>query len=187
MVVGLGNPGPEYVWSRHNAGWLVVDSFVRRIGLEEPRMKFGGAFWPASDVDGARVALLKPFTYMNLSGKSVVMASKYYGIPPGDILVVLDEAALPFGSVRYRVSGSAGGQKGLMSVLAELGTLDVPRMRVGVGAPPPRVDLTDWVLGKFPGEQRKIWPEIEDLAWDGLIKWLRGTSGDGFTLRAGGD
>ncbi|MDR1885163.1 MAG: aminoacyl-tRNA hydrolase [Synergistaceae bacterium] len=183
MVVGLGNPGPEYAWSRHNAGWLVIDSFIRRIGLGEPRMKFGGAFWLDSAPDGQRIALLKPFTYMNLSGKSVIEAARYYGIAPDEILVVFDDVAIPFGKLRYRDKGSAGGQKGMASILGALGTLEVPRIRIGVGAPGPRMEMPDWVLGRFPSEQRKLWPEIEDLAWESLGRWMRGDAGEGFTVQ----
>ncbi|MDR3331429.1 MAG: aminoacyl-tRNA hydrolase [Synergistaceae bacterium] len=186
LVVGLGNPGPEYVWSRHNSGWLVIDSFVKRIGQGEPRMKFGGAFWLAAPLEGESVAFLKPFTYMNLSGKSVMEAVRYHDVAPGDVFVVFDDAALPFGRLRYRATGSAGGQKGMISILGALGTLDVPRMRVGVGSPDSRIDMRDWVLGKFPKEQRAKWPEIEELAWDGLLRWLGGSAGDGFTVRVSG-
>ena len=87
LVVGLGNPGLEYVWSRHNAGWLALDSCIKRTGLAEPRMKYGGAFWPASPLSGERVAFLKPFTYMNLSGRSVLEAVRYFDIAPFDVFV----------------------------------------------------------------------------------------------------
>ncbi|MDR3321589.1 MAG: aminoacyl-tRNA hydrolase [Synergistaceae bacterium] len=183
LVVGLGNPGPEYAWSRHNAGWLLVDFFVARVNPTEPRMNFGGAFWPASIQGGERVAFLKPFTYMNLSGKSVAEAAAYFSVAPADILIVLDDAAIPFGSLRYRASGSAGGQKGLVSIIASLGTLDVPRFRVGIGSPDSRVDMKDWVLGKFPKTQRDEWRLIEALAWGGFERWISGSAGDGFTVR----
>lgn len=184
LVVGLGNPGPEYAWSRHNAGWLMLDSYVRRIGLGEPRMQFGGAFWPASIIEGERVAFLKPFTYMNLSGKSVSQAAGYFDILPSDVLVVFDDVALPFGSVRYRESGSAGGQKGMISIIASLDTMDIPRLRIGVDSPDGRMDVKDWVLGNFPNVQREQLPKVEDLAWDGFKRWLGGSAGPGFTLRA---
>lgn len=183
LVVGLGNPGPEYAWSRHNAGWLLLDYYVRRIGMPEPRMKFSGAFWPAEIVAGERVALLKPFTYMNLSGKSVIEAARYFDIPPEDILVVFDDAALPFGKLRYRSKGSAGGQKGMISIIAALDTLDIPRLRAGIGGSAPQVEMKDWVLGKFPKSQRDRWPELEEIAWGALLKWLGGDAGEGFTLQ----
>jgi PTH1 family peptidyl-tRNA hydrolase len=183
LVVGLGNPGPEYAWSRHNAGWLLIDSFVSKAGLQEPRMKFSGAFWPGVRIEGEPAAFLKPFTYMNLSGKSVLEASRYYDVPPSEILVLFDDTALPFGKLRYRASGSAGGQKGMMSILGGLGTLDVPRLRAGVDGPDAGVGMKDWVLGKFTKDQRELWPQVESLAWDGLLKWLSGAAGDGFTVQ----
>ncbi|MDR1136797.1 MAG: aminoacyl-tRNA hydrolase [Synergistaceae bacterium] len=185
-MAGLGNPGPEYVWSRHNAGWLAIDSFTERKRLGEPRMKFSGAFWPASPIEGENVAFLKPFTYMNLSGKSVAEAARYYDIAPSDVLIIFDDAAIPFGSLRYRPSGSAGGHKGMISVIALLGTLDIPRLRLGIGAPPSHIQMKDWALGKLPKDQRDAWPDVETSAWEALSKWLGGASADGFTLKIAG-
>ncbi|MDR0616800.1 MAG: aminoacyl-tRNA hydrolase [Synergistaceae bacterium] len=183
LVVGLGNPGPEYAWSRHNAGWLLIDSFITRANLREPRMQFSGAFWSSSRVSGENVAFLKPFTYMNLSGKSVVEAARYFDISPSDVLVLFDDAALPFGKLRYRASGSAGGQKGMISILGGLGTLDVPRLRAGIGGPDAGIDMKGWVLGRFTNSQRDSWPLLEDLAWESFLKWLAGGAGDGFTVQ----
>lgn len=149
-------------------------------------MKFDGAFWRAAQIEGERVAFLKPFTYMNLSGKSVAEASRYHDIEPSDILIILDDAALPFGKLRYRSSGSAGGQKGLMSVIAALGTLDIPRLRAGVDSPGNGAGIKDWVLGKFPKPQMDVWPQLEELAWNSFIKWITGCAGDGFTVRIEG-
>lgn len=182
LVVGLGNPGLEYVWSRHNAGWLALDSCIKRTGLAEPRMKYGGAFWPASPLSGERVAFLKPFTYMNLSGRSVLEAVRYFDIAPFDVFVIFDDVALPFGKLRFRASGSAGGQKGMISILGALGTLDVPRLRIGIGAPAPQVEMADWVLGRFTNEQRGRWHLVEDKVWEALGLWLSGEAGSGFTL-----
>jgi PTH1 family peptidyl-tRNA hydrolase len=186
LVVGLGNPGLEYVWSRHNAGWLAIDSFTERIGLKEPRMKYGGAFWPASPVEGTSVAFLKPFTYMNLSGSSVIEVVRYHDIEPEDVCVVFDDVAIPFGRLRYRPTGSAGGHRGMISILGTMGTLDVPRLRIGVGAPPRVMEMKDWVLGRFPKEQRDAWPDVNAVAWDALLRWLGGTAGQGFTIQADG-
>lgn len=183
LVAGLGNPGPEYAWSRHNAGWLVLDSYITKLSLGEPRLQFSGAFWPASIVEGERVAFLKPHTYMNLSGNSVGAAAKYFDVEPQDILIIFDDVSIPFGTLRMRDGGSAGGQNGMKSIIAALDTLDVPRLRVGVGGPQPQVDMKDWVLGKFTRDQRDQWRAIEDLAWDALKKWLSGDAGEGFTLR----
>jgi PTH1 family peptidyl-tRNA hydrolase len=146
-------------------------------------MKFGGAFWSASDFYGESVAFLKPHTYMNLSGKSVAEASRYFDIAPEDIFVVFDDTAIPFGTLRFRIAGSAGGHKGMISIITSLDTLDIPRLRVGVSSPPQVVNMSDWVLGKMPKDQRGIWPDIEAAAWDSLSKWIKGVSGQGFTLR----
>ena len=185
LVVGLGNPGPEYLWSRHNAGWLIIDSYTSMKNLGEPRMKFGGAFWVASQFEGASVAFLKPYTYMNLSGKSASEAARYYDIAPEDVLVVFDDVAIPFGTLRYRASGSAGGHKGMISIIAAFDTLDVPRLRIGVGSPPAEMAMRDWVLGRLSKGQRAAWHEIESAARDALSKWLAGAS-DGFTLKIAG-
>lgn len=183
LVVGLGNPGPEYAWSRHNAGWLVLDSYTERLRLGSPRTKFGGAFWPPSPVEGDSVAFLKPFTYMNLSGKSVIEAARYHDVEPESVCVVFDDAAIPFGKLRFRASGSAGGHKGMISVISALDTLDVPRIRIGVGAPPEVMEMKDWVLGRFPKEQRDLWPEVESSAWDLLVSWLGGRQSQGVTVQ----
>lgn len=173
LIVGLGNPGVEYAWTRHNAGWLMIDSFVGRLGLGEPQMKFKGAFWGPVLYDYEKISLLKPYTYMNLSGLSVLEAVRYQNLGPSDVLVIFDDAALPFGRVRMRERGSAGGQKGMMSILGALQTLDVPRLRIGVGLPEGSVDMSDWVLGRIPTQQRDKWHKLEDIAWEALDLWLK--------------
>lgn len=173
LIVGLGNPGEQYAWTRHNVGWLILDSIVGRLGLGEPRMKFRGAFWGPLTVEGERLALLKPFTYMNLSGLSVLETVKYQNIEPENVLVIFDDAALPFGRLRMREKGSAGGQKGMISILGALDTLAVPRLRIGIGAPAQGTEMSDWVLGGIPKEQRKKLEQISDAVWDGLTLWLK--------------
>ena len=173
LIVGLGNPGVEYAWTRHNAVWLILDSFVSRLGLSEPRMKFKGAFWGPVLHNGEKISLLKPYTYMNLSGLAVAEAVRYQNIEPSGILVIYDDAALPFGRVRIREKGSAGGQKGMMSILGALGTLDVPRLRIGVGEPQGSANMADWVLGRIPSGQKGLWPKLEDVAWEALNIWLK--------------
>ena len=173
LIVGLGNPGVEYAWTRHNAGWLIIDSFVSRLGLSEPQAKFKGAFWGPVLHNGEKISLLKPYTYMNLSGLSVAEAVRYQNIEPSEVLVVFDDAALPFGRVRIRDKGSAGGQKGMMSILGALGTLEVPRLRIGVGEPQGPVNMADWVLGRIPHSQKELWCKLEDIAWEALNIWLK--------------
>jgi PTH1 family peptidyl-tRNA hydrolase len=148
-------------------------------------MKFGGAFWPASQIEGESVAFLKPYTYMNLSGGSASEAARYYDIAPEEVLVVFDDVAMPFGTLRYRASGSAGGHNGMISIIVAFDTLDVPRLRIGVGGPPAEVPMRNWVLGKMSKDQRGAWSEVESAAHDALRKWLAGAP-DGFTLKITG-
>ena len=173
LIVGLGNPGVEYAWTRHNAGWLMIDTFVSRLGLSEPQAKFKGAFWGPILHNGERNSLLKPYTYMNLSGLSVAEAVRYQNIEPSEVLVIYDDAALPFGRVRIREKGSAGGQKGMMSILGALKTLEVPRLRIGVGEPQGPINMADWVLGRIPPGQKELWCKLEDVAWEALNIWLK--------------
>ena len=174
LIVGLGNPGPEYTWTRHNAGWLIIDSFVSRLSLAEPQMKFKGAFWGSVLCENSKVSFLKPYTFMNLSGLAVLEAVKYQNVELEDILVIYDDAALPFGTLRMRADGSAGGQKGMMSILGALQSLNVPRLRIGMGAPINDMDMADWVLGKIPVRDRKTWTKVEDAAWSALKLWISG-------------
>lgn len=173
LIVGLGNPGEEYAWTRHNAGWLTIDSFVNRLALREPQMKFRGAFWGPVFIEGERVSLLKPYTYMNLSGISVLEAVRYQNVEPQDVLVIFDDVALPFGRVRMREKGSAGGQNGMKSIIGALGTLEIPRLRIGMGSPDGCMDMKDWVLGRIPSRQKDGWNDIEDMAWEAVNIWLR--------------
>jgi peptidyl-tRNA hydrolase, PTH1 family len=155
LIVGLGNPGSEYRDTRHNVGFKVVDELQRRYGLE-------WAMAP-SQVPDAFVAkrygadpllLAKPLTYMNRSGEAVGALARYYGIAPEDLLIVVDEVALPFGRLRARARGSAGGHNGLKSVIQGLGTTEFPRLRLGVGRGDDRRDLADHVLSKFGADER---------------------------------
>jgi PTH1 family peptidyl-tRNA hydrolase len=172
LVVGLGNPGPEYAFTRHNAGWIVLDAAIARWGLGAPRVRFRGAFWDFTPIRGVRTAFLKPLTYMNLSGLSVREAVSYFRIEPSDLLVLFDDAALPFGRLRLRGKGSAGGQKGMVSILGALGTLEVPRLRIGVGAPPGGTDLADWVLRSLSKERRIELDRVCERAFDAIEGWL---------------
>lgn len=182
LIVGLGNPGPEYVWSRHNAGWLALDHIAGKIGLGEPRMQFTGAFWSSCTISGEKCAMIKPLTYMNDSGRSVAEAVRYFDILPEDMIIIFDDVAIPFGRLRFRDRGSAGGQKGMKSIIGRLGTDEIPRIRIGVGSPDPHIDMKDWVLGKFTKEQRDVWPDVAELAWSAVSKWIRGDGGRGFTI-----
>ncbi len=164
LIAGLGNPGAEYALTRHNVGWDVVDRLSARLDAGQPSVKFGGDFWGPLNVGGERCFLLKPHTYMNESGVAVGSLARFYKISPADTLIVVDDINLPVGRMRFRVKGSAGGHNGLKSVIAHLGTLDFPRLRIGVGACPANYDLAGWVLGRFPVSDRDVVDEAIDRA-----------------------
>ena len=164
LVVGLGNPGREYAGTRHNIGFQVIDRLANRLGLTLAEGEFDRLAKSKFDglaMDGTlqtaggseKVLLLKPLTYMNLSGKSVQAAMAFYQLPPKDILVVLDDLALPCGKIRLRANGSSGGHNGLKDIERALGTNEYPRLRLGIDAPPPRVPGRDYVLGRFSDVQ----------------------------------
>ena len=158
LVVFLGNPGPRYAATRHNAGFMTADALAKAEGVRIDRARFQ-ALTGLCTIAGQRVLLMKPQTYMNLSGEAAAQAARFYKIPPERVLVVSDEVSLPIGKLRVRSKGSAGGHNGLRSVIACLGTEDFPRIRLGVGAPPhPDYDMADWVLSTFQNR------DAEDIA-----------------------
>lgn len=159
LVAGLGNPGSRYDRTRHNIGWRALDALGPEPGFREEG-RFEGA---VARIGGAW--LLKPTTFMNLSGVAVRAMADFYKIPHERVLVVLDDTALPFGRLRIRPGGSAGSHNGLESVLTHFATEAVPRLRIGVGAPPPPVSLHDHVLGRFtPPEEEALGPVLERAA-----------------------
>lgn len=184
LIVGLGNPGRQYVATRHNIGWEVVDALAARLGwIATPaeferlaRSKFEGltldgtAALPSAGSE--KLLLLKPTTYMNLSGRSVQAAMAFYQLAPPDVMVVVDELALPCGTIRIRSGGSPGGHNGLRDVERALGTSDYPRLRVGIDPPPERVPGRDYVLGRFSEEQRRKIDSVIDRAASALITWM---------------
>ncbi len=152
LAVFLGNPGPRYEGTRHNAGFMTADALAKDKGLRIDRARFR-ALTAVCELGGEKVLLMKPQTYMNLSGEAVQQAVRFYKIPPEHVLVVSDEVSLPIGKLRVRQKGSAGGHNGLKSIIACLGTEDFPRIRLGVGAPPhPDYDMADWVLASFKNQ-----------------------------------
>ena len=164
LVVGLGNPGSKYWNTRHNVGYAALDALAQSLGVQVDRVKFQGLTAQAS-LEGRKLILLKPTTYMNLSGQSVQAAAKFYKIPPERIVILSDDISLEPGRLRVRKSGSAGGHNGLKSIIASLGSQDFPRVKIGVGAKPhPDYDLADWVLGVFPLDQRKAMEETYQRA-----------------------
>ncbi len=155
LLVCLGNYGREYENTRHNIGFLAADRLIDRDGLRCNRLRFR-ALTELIDFGGARVLLMKPQTYMNLSGEAAGEAARFYKIPPERVLVISDDVSLPLGKVRVRPGGSAGGHNGLKNIIAHLGTDRFPRVKVGVGAPPnPEYDMADWVTGGFSADERK--------------------------------
>ena len=159
LLVFLGNPGPRYDHTRHNAGFLVCDALAQRLGVSVRRARFR-ALTAAAEIGGQKVLLMKPQTYMNLSGEAVQQAARFYKVPADHVLVVSDEISLPLGRLRVRPKGSAGGHNGLKNIIARLGTEEFPRIRIGVGAPPhPDYDMAEWVLGVPRNEDAVVYDE----------------------------
>ena len=155
LVVGLGNPGKDYERTRHNAGFRAVDLLAEQLGCKIDKGKFQGLYGQAL-YKGTKVMLLKPQTYMNLSGRSVLQLSAYFSIPPQRIIVLFDDISLPPGRLRIRADGSAGGHNGIKSIIAELGSQDFPRVKIGVGGKAhPEQDLADHVLSTFSSLEEK--------------------------------
>ena len=165
LVAGLGNPGKKYEGTRHNAGFDALDFLAERWNAPTPRVKFEGLL-AQTTVNGQKVILLKPQTFMNLSGRSIGAAADFYKIDPAHVIVLCDDVTQSPGKVRIRPSGSAGGHNGLKDIIARLGSQEFPRVRLGVGEKPnPEYDLADWVLGRISGEDRKAFESrLEDVA-----------------------
>lgn len=164
LVVGLGNPGAKYESTRHNMGFLVADKLAQNEKLKFNKLRFK-AWTAAWEVGGEKVLLMKPQTYMNLSGEAVGQAARFYKIPADHVLVISDDIALPAGKLRIRAGGSAGGHNGLKNIIQHLGTDRFPRIKVGVGSPQQAEhDIADWVTGKPMGEDQKVIIEALDKA-----------------------
>ena len=155
LIVGLGNPGKEYERSRHNCGFRALDILAKDLGCSVDRGKFQGLYGQTV-YRGKKLYLLKPMTYMNLSGRSVLQLSAYFSIPPQRIIVLFDDISLEPGRLRVRADGSAGGHNGIKSIIQELGSQSFTRVKIGVGAKPhPDYDLADWVLSSFSAQEEK--------------------------------
>lgn len=155
LIVGLGNPGKEYAQTRHNCGWMAIDRIAEKLSCKIDKGKFQGLYGQAT-FNGSKIFLLKPQTYMNASGQSVLQMSAYYQIPPERILVLFDDISLEPGRLRIRPDGSAGGHNGIKSIIASIGSEAFPRVKIGVGAKPHKdADLADWVLSGFSENERK--------------------------------
>ena len=158
LLVCLGNPGKQYENTRHNIGFLAADELGRREGIKINKLRYR-ALTGEIRVGSQRVLVIKPQTYMNLSGEAVKLAGGFYKIPPDHVLVISDDVALPLGKLRIRAGGSAGGHNGLKNIISHLGTQEFPRIRIGVGEKPRGMDLADYVLGRFPKEQQAVMEE----------------------------
>ena len=164
LIVGLGNPGSKYWNTRHNVGFAAMDALADSLHARVDRVKFQGLTGTA-ELDGKKLILLKPTTYMNLSGQAVSAAARFYKIPPERILVMFDDISLEPGRIRVRKEGSAGGHNGVKSIISSLGSQAFPRIKIGVGAKPhPDYDLADWVLSVFPLSPREAMAEVYSRA-----------------------
>jgi PTH1 family peptidyl-tRNA hydrolase len=171
LVVGLGNHGREYAGTRHNVGYEVVDRLAEQFGPADFRRQFSGRLASVKIAD-EKVWLLKPETYMNLSGQSVQPALAFYDLTPADLLVICDDLHLPVGKLRVRRAGSDGGQKGLRSIAERLSTTEYPRLRIGIGSVPQGRDAADFVLDRFTRDDRKRIDDAIDQAVAAVARWV---------------
>lgn len=171
LIVGLGNPGDKYKDTRHNVGFEVVVRLSRSFGSGPPRARFQGETVEAK-VAGQRVLLLTPLTYMNLSGASVLAARDFFKIELEDMLIVCDDFNLPLAKLRLRAKGSSGGQNGLADIIRRLGTEEIPRLRIGIGTPPPGRSSSGYVLGRFAKEEQPVIAEAIQQAADAVVAWV---------------
>src|SRR6516162_5988542 len=170
LVVGLGNPGKKYEATRHNLGFAVVDAVAKGpgVGAFQDRFEAEVAEWRE---DAEKVLLMKPATFMNLSGRAVREAVDFYRLEAADLLVVCDDINLPLGKLRFRTRGTHGGHNGLRDIQAHLGTTVYPRLRIGVGAP--EDEVVDYVLGRFRPSERPVITEALELATQAVVLWVR--------------
>ena len=169
LIVGLGNPGSRYEHTRHNCGFRALDILASNLNCRIDKGKFQGLYGQVG-YNGKKLFLLKPQTFMNLSGRSVLQLSAYFNIPPQRIIVMFDDISLPPGRLRIRADGSAGGHNGIKSIIGELGSQSFPRVKIGVGAKPdPEFDLADWVLSTFSASEEKAMSTALDAAAEAAL------------------
>jgi PTH1 family peptidyl-tRNA hydrolase len=171
LIAGLGNPGREYKDNRHNFGFMLVDRLCVRLNVRGMKVQ-SKAIVLSTNYEGRKLIFAKPQTYMNLSGQSVQGLLRFYKIPLENLLLAHDDLDLPFGVIRLRPGGGPGGQKGVGSTIQQLGTQDFPRLRLGIGRPPGRMDSADYVLQDFPNAELTALSEILDRAADAALTWV---------------
>ena len=171
LIAGLGNPGREYKDNRHNVGFMMIDRIAVRLNARGMKVQ-SKAIVMDTRHDGRKLILAKPQTFMNLSGQSVQGLSHFYKIPPENLMVLSDDLDIPFGSIRIRASGGPGGQRGLGNILERLGTKDVPRLRIGIGRPPGRMDPAAYVLQNFSKDEVNSLSDILDRGADAVFTFV---------------
>jgi peptidyl-tRNA hydrolase, PTH1 family len=174
LIVGLGNPGREYRSNRHNAGFMVVDRLAERMGVKFTRLE-SKALVAKAEYQGQKLALAKPQTFMNLSGNSVSSLMRFYKVETPNLMVAYDDVDLPLGVLRIRPDGGSAGQKGIDSIIERLGTQVFPRLRVGIGRPPGRMDAAAYVLQDFSAQEIEILTPVFDQAVEAILAYI--TSG----------
>lgn len=175
MIVGLGNPGPQYSRNRHNIGFQVLELFAARCGIAVDRMQnkamIGSGFAAKAGIR-QKVLLAKPLTYMNASGEAVTPLARYFRVAPEEMIVVHDDLDLASGKLRLRAGGSSGGQNGIRSIIDRLGTQEFARIKIGIGRPPGRMDPADYVLQSFTPDEEAVFGPLRERAADAIESWL---------------
>jgi len=171
LLVGLGNPGREYKDNRHNVGFMAIDRLVVRLNARGMKLQSKAIVVTATHEE-RKLILAKPQTFMNLSGQSVQGLAHFYKVPLTNLMVLSDDLDIPFGTIRIRASGGAGGQRGMASTIERLGTRDFPRLRIGIGRPPGRMDPAAYVLQDFPKDEAKLLSDVLDHAADAALEFV---------------
>ena len=171
LIIGLGNPGKEYAANRHNVGFMLLSRLAERLGETFSRVE-SRALLTKAVYQGRRLILVKPQTYMNASGSSVRSLLRFYKVPVQNLLVAFDDVDLPFETIRIRAEGGSGGQKGMQSIIDQLGSEAFPRLRIGVGRPPGRMEAADYVLQDFPKAERELLAITLDRAADAVLSFV---------------
>lgn len=171
LLVGFGNPGREYIYTRHNIGFMLIDRIAVRLNAQGMKLQ-SKAIVISSLYEGRKIILAKPQTYMNLSGQSVQGLLHFYKLPVENLLVAHDDLDLPFGTIRIRPAGGPGGQRGMADTIERLGSKEFPRLRLGIGRPPGRMDPKDYVLQDFSKDDQKFLPEVLDRAADAVLEFV---------------